>query len=116
MARTVKCVKLGRELPGLSRPPFPGELGKRVYENVSQQAWDLWQQQSTLLINHYGLKLADPRAQEFLMEQLGDFFFGEDAAMPEGWIPEDERGQQTKGAPQTKGGGPAAKGGGPERK
>jgi Fe-S cluster biosynthesis and repair protein YggX len=116
MARTVKCVKLGRELPGLSRPPFPGELGKRVYENVSQQAWDLWQQQSTLLINHYGLKLADPRAQEFLMEQLGDFFFGEDAAMPEGWVPEDERGQQTKGAPQTKGGGPAEKGGGESRK
>ncbi len=116
MARTVKCVKLGRELPGLSRPPFPGELGKRVHENISQQAWDLWQQQSTLIINHYGLNLADPRAQGFLMEQMEDFFFGEDAPMPEGWVPEDERGQQTKGGPQTKGGGPAAKGGAPGRK
>lgn len=109
MTRTVKCVKLGRELPGLPRPPFPGEFGKRVYENVSRQAWDLWQQQSTLIINHYGLNLADPRAQEFLMEQMEDFFFGEDAAMPEGWIPEEERGQQTKGGPQAKGGGPRRK-------
>ncbi|MBM4423183.1 MAG: oxidative damage protection protein [Chloroflexi bacterium] len=116
MARTVKCVKLGRELAGLARPPFPGELGKRVYENVSQQGWQLWQEQSTLLINHYGLNLADPRAQEFLMEQLEEFFFGEEAAMPEGWIPEEERGQQTKGGPQSKGGAPAAKGGGSSRK
>lgn len=110
MARTVKCVKLGRELPGLDRPPFPGELGKRIYDNVSQEAWQMWQGQSTLLINHYGLKLADPRAQEFLMEQMEEFFFGEDAPMPEGWIPEDQRGQQTKGGPQAKGGAPSTKG------
>jgi Fe-S cluster biosynthesis and repair protein YggX len=116
MARTVKCVKLSRELPGMARPPFPGELGKRIYENVSQEAWQMWQAQSTLLINHYGLQLADPRAQEFLMGQMDDFFFGEDAAVPEGWIPEEERGQQTKGGPQAKGGGPAAKGGGQARK
>jgi len=116
MARMVKCVKLGRELEGLPRPPFPGELGKKIYAGVSAQAWDMWQQQSTLLINHYGLKLADPRAQQFLMEQMEDFFFGEDAPMPEGWIPEDQRGQQTKGGPQSKGGGPAAKGGAPSAK
>ncbi len=109
MARTVKCVKLGRELPGLDRPPFPGELGKRIFENVSQPAWQMWQEQSTLLINHYGLKLADPRAQEFLMEQMEEFFFGEGAQLPEDWIPEEERGQQTKGGPQTKGGGPQKK-------
>lgn len=88
MARMVNCVKLGRELPGLPRPPFGGELGKRVFENVSQDAWNLWQPQSTLLINHYGLNLRDPKAQKFLMEQLEEFFFGEGAALPQDWTPE----------------------------
>jgi Fe-S cluster biosynthesis and repair protein YggX len=88
--RMVNCVKLGRELPGLPRPPFPGALGKRIFENISQQAWDLWQGQSTLLINHYGLNMADKRAQQFLMEQMEDFFFGPGAQMPEGWVPEGQ--------------------------
>jgi Fe-S cluster biosynthesis and repair protein YggX len=95
--RTVKCVKLGRELPGLPRPPFPGELGKRVFENISQEAWGMWQQHSTLLINHYGLNMADKRAQQFLMEQMEDYFFGPGAPMPEGWVPEGQGGG--KGAP-----------------
>jgi Fe-S cluster biosynthesis and repair protein YggX len=117
MARIVNCVKFGRELPGLPRPPFPGTLGKRIFDNVSEQAWQLWQQQSTLLINHYGLKLADPRAQEFLMQQLEEFFFGEGAQTPDDWIPEDQRGQQSKGGgPSAKGGGPSAKGGAPQAK
>ena len=97
--RLVKCMKLGRELPGLPRPPFPGALGKKVFENISHEGWDLWQAQSTLLINHYGLKLADPNAQSFLMEQMEEFFFGEGSQLPEDWVPE---GQSTKGAP-TKG-------------
>lgn len=101
MARTVKCVKLGQELPGLEKPPFPGELGDRIYENVSQEAWDMWLEHQVLLINHYGLVLADPQARQFLMEQLEEFFFGENAQMPEGWTP-----------PGT----PGAKGGGPQRK
>lgn len=101
--RMVKCVKLGRELPGLKRPPFPGELGKRIYDNVSQQGWQLWTQHSTLLINHYGLNTADPNAQRFLMEQMEEFFFGEGAQLPEDWIPEGE-GQGGKGAPGAKGG------------
>lgn len=106
--RMVKCVKLGRELPGLVRRPFPGALGERLFEQVSQQAWELWQQQSTLLINHYGLNMADRRAQQFLMEQLEAFFFGPGAALPEGWAPEDEGGAPAKGggkgapAPQRK--------------
>ena len=93
----VNCVKVGRELPALDRPPFPGEFGQRVFENVSKEGWALWQQQSTLLINHYGLNLADPDAQKFLMEQMEQFFFGEGAQMPEGWTP-----QNVKGAPQAK--------------
>lgn len=98
--RMVKCVKLGRELPGLPKPPFPSELGKRIFENVSQQAWQMWQQQSTILINHYGLNMADKRAQQFLREQMEDFFFGPGAQMPEGWIPEDQApAAPTKGMP-----------------
>ena len=116
MTRMVNCVKFGREMEGLDRPPFPGALGKRIFESVSRQAWDMWQQQSTVLINHYSLRLGDPRAQEFLMQQMEEFFFGVGAQVPEGWIPEEERGQQTKGGPQTKGGGPADKGGAPAAK
>ena len=85
--RMVNCVKLSRELPGLRRPPFPGALGQRVFENISQQAWELWQQQSTLLINHYGLNMRDPQAQKFLMQQLEEFFFGEGAAPPAQYVP-----------------------------
>lgn len=109
MARIVKCVKIGKELEGLDRPPFPGELGKRIFENVSKEAWALWQEQSTLLINHKGLRLADPQAQKFLMEQMEEFFFGVGALLPDEWIPEGQRGQQTKG-------GQSAKGGAPEKK
>ena len=98
----VNCVKLGRELPALERPPFPGEFGKRIFENVSKDAWALWQEQSTLIINHYGLNLADPNAQKFLMEQMEQFFFGPGAQMPEGWVPEGQGGQADKGAPQAK--------------
>jgi Fe-S cluster biosynthesis and repair protein YggX len=62
----VFCAKLQRELPGLERPPFPGELGKRIYDNISAAAWDMWERQSVLLINHYGLVLADPEARQFM--------------------------------------------------
>ena len=72
----VDCARLGEDLPALARPPFPGELGERIYNEISQLAWSMWQQQSTLLINHYGLNMADPRAQEFLMEQMEEFLFG----------------------------------------
>ena len=88
--RLVNCVKFGKELPGMKRPPFPGALGQRVFENVSQQGWDLWPQQSTLLINHHGLNMRDPQAQKFLMEQMEEFFFGAGAQTPEDWIPEDQ--------------------------
>lgn len=104
--RLVYCVKLGRELPGLAKPPFPGALGQRIYEQISQQAWDMWPAQSTLIINHYGLNMADPEARKILREQMEEFFFGEDAKMPEGWTPE------TVGA----GAGGGRKGGGAPRK
>lgn len=99
MARMVFCQKLGRELPGLENPPYPGELGQRIYEHISQAAWEMWMQHAVLIINHYGLSMADPNAQKLLMEQAEQFFFGPGARMPEGWVPE---GQGGKGAPQRK--------------
>jgi len=96
MARMVQCVKLGRQLPGLARPPFGGELGKRIFENVSQEAWALWQPQSTLLINHYGLNLRDPAAQKFLMQQMEEFYFGQGAQYPEDFTPETQPAPQKK--------------------
>jgi len=101
MPRMVHCVKLGRELPGLEKPPFPGELGQRIFENISEQAWEMWQAQSRLIINHYGLNLADPDARQVLRQQMEEFLFGDTARMPEGWVPE---GQEGKGAPAGKGG------------
>lgn len=111
--RLVKCVKLGRELPGLDSPPRNDELGKRIYENVSAQGWQMWLEQQTLLINHYGLNMVDPDARAFLAKQLEEFFFGEGAQVPDDWIPEDERGQHdAPPAPGSKdGGGDAGKGG-----
>ena len=100
MARMVNCVKLGRELPGLDEPPFPGALGQRIYEQVSQMAYDMWPAQATLIINHYGLNLADPQAQKLLMQQMEEFFFGAGARMPEGWVPQGQGGKG--GAPQRK--------------
>jgi Fe-S cluster biosynthesis and repair protein YggX len=97
--RMVRCVKLGRELPGLERPPVPGELGQRIYENISQQAWQMWQDHSRLLINHYGLNLADPDARVIMRQQMEEFFFGEEAK-PEGWVPEGQGGAKGKGAPE----------------
>jgi len=110
MTRMVKCVKLGRELPGLEEPPFGSELGERIFNEVSQQAWEMWPSHQMILINHFGLSLNDPRARQFLREQMEDFFFGADAAMPEGWVPAGAAGPAGKGAPA-----PSAKGGGAPR-
>jgi Fe-S cluster biosynthesis and repair protein YggX len=100
MARMVNCVKLGRELPGLDAPPFPGKLGARIYDEVSREAWSMWPAQSTMIINHYGLNLADPQAQKMLMQQMEEFFFGEGARVPEGWAPPVQSGKG--GAPRRK--------------
>ncbi len=100
MSRTVYCAKLRRELPGLAKPPYKNALGQRIFDEISQDAWQLWMRQSVILINHYGLSLGDLKAHEFLIQQMEDFFFGPDAAMPEGWTPEGVPGpglQQTKG-------------------
>jgi len=85
--RMVRCVKLGREAPGLPRPPYPGELGRRIYEQVSREAWQLWLRHQTMLINEYRLSALDPKARRFLEEEMEKFFFGEGSRAPEGYVP-----------------------------
>ncbi len=84
--RTVSCAKLGNELPGLDRPPFPGELGQRIYEEISAEGFELWKPHMTILINHYGLNPIEPETRQFLREQMELFFFARPAEMPEGWV------------------------------
>ena len=87
MARMVKCVKLGIEAEGLDRPTFPGELGKRIYENVSKEAWAQWVRHQTMLVNENRLNLADPQARKYLQEQMEKHFFGDGADMATGYVP-----------------------------
>jgi Fe-S cluster biosynthesis and repair protein YggX len=84
--RMVFCAKLQRELPGLSEPPFDNELGQRIYQNVSKDAWKMWVEQMKMIMNEYRLNLASPDAQKFLMDQMEKYFFGEGATMPEGYV------------------------------
>lgn len=90
MTRTVKCVMLGAEAEGLSRPPYPGELGQRIFENVSRQAWQQWLSHQTMLINEYRLTPIEPAARKFLEEQMEAFFFGSGSSKPEGYQPPSE--------------------------
>ena len=83
----VRCCKLNEELEGLVKPPFPGPLGARVYNEVSKQAWSMWLSHQTMLINEYRLNLMEPRSREFLKEELEKYFFGEGSAAPSGFIP-----------------------------
>ena len=87
MARMVKCIKLGREAEGLDFPPVPGELGKRLWENVSKEAWAAWQKHQTMLVNENRLNLADARARKYLLTQMENYFFGEGADQPAGYVP-----------------------------
>ena len=90
MARTVKCVKLGREADGLDFPPYPGDLGKRIWENVSKEAWGQWLKQQTMLVNENRLNLADPRARTYRMEQTERHFFGQGADTAQGYVPPEK--------------------------
>jgi Fe-S cluster biosynthesis and repair protein YggX len=86
MARTVFCALLKREAEGLDRVPYPGELGKRVYENISKDAWQQWLRHQTMLINEYRLSPIEPKARKFLVEEMEKFLFGGGAAKPEGYV------------------------------
>ena len=84
--RMVHCVKFGRDLPGLDRIPWKGEIGKRVYENVSKDAWKMWLEHSKMIMNEYRLNPLDPNSQKIMEEQMEQFFFGEGAKLPEGYV------------------------------
>jgi len=87
MARMVKCIKLGREAEELDFPPYPGELGKKIYENVSKEALAAWVKHQTMLVNENRLNLADAKARKWLAEQMENHFFGAGAEMPLGYVP-----------------------------
>lgn len=87
MSRTVHCIKLGQEAEGLDRPPLPGALGQRIYEQVSKPAWKEWIAHQTRLINEQRLVLADPKARALLMGELETYFFGSGELTPTGYVP-----------------------------
>ena len=82
MTRTVTCVLLRAPLDGLDYQPYPGELGKRIYENVSKQAWQQWLAHQTMLINEYRLSPIEPKARKYLEGEMEKFFFGGGSAPP----------------------------------
>ncbi|MBL6686463.1 MAG: oxidative damage protection protein [Methylophilaceae bacterium] len=87
MARTIFCVKLKKEAEGLDFPPYPGEMGKKIFENVSKQAWAEWLKHQTMLVNENRLSLVDPQARKYLTEQTEAYFFGEGADKASGFVP-----------------------------
>ena len=87
MARMVQCVKLGREAEGLDRSPYPGELGQRIFENVSKEAWQKWLGHQTMLINEYRLVAFEPKARQFLVAEMEKYFFGGGDMAQTGYVP-----------------------------
>jgi Fe-S cluster biosynthesis and repair protein YggX len=89
MSRTVNCVKLKKEAEGLDRAPYPGELGQKIFDNVSKEAWQQWLRHQTMLINEYRLSPVDPKARTFLEEQMEKFFFEEgESELPPDYKPQ----------------------------
>jgi len=89
--RTVFCAKLHKELPALDKAPWPGELGQRIYEQVSAEAWHQWEGRMTMILNEYRLMPFQREAQELVARHMEEFFFGEDAALPPGYLPEQAK-------------------------
>ena len=87
MTRMVHCIKLGHEAEGLERAPYPGELGQRIFEQVSKEAWAAWLKHQTMLVNENRLNLAEAHARKYLAQQMENHFFGDGAEMPSGYMP-----------------------------
>jgi Fe-S cluster biosynthesis and repair protein YggX len=83
----VRCVKLGQELPGLDAPPWPGELGQRIYDHVSQDAWEQWEERMKMILNEYRLLPFQKEAQALIAKHMEEYFFGEGTALPPGYVP-----------------------------
>ena len=88
MGEMVNCVVLKKEAEGLDKAPYPGELGKRIFENASKEAWGMWMKQQTMLMNENKLSPIDPKHRQFLLDEMEKFFFGEGSAKVEGYVPE----------------------------
>jgi Fe-S cluster biosynthesis and repair protein YggX len=88
MSRTVTCILLKEEKPGLDRPPYPGDLGQRIFDNVSQEAWQQWLEHQTMLINEYRLSPIQPKDRTFLEQEMDKFFFGDGSQAPGEFVPE----------------------------
>lgn len=86
MTRMVQCVKLNKEAEGLEYLPYPGELGQKIYDNVSQEGWQMWVGHQTMLMNEYRLTPVDPKARKFLEEEMEKFFFGEGSDVPKEFV------------------------------
>jgi Fe-S cluster biosynthesis and repair protein YggX len=89
--RKVFCVKFQRELKGLDAPPWPGELGRRIYENISADAWKLWEERMKMILNEYRLMPWQKEALDLVAKHMEDFFFGEGAALPPGYVPQQAK-------------------------
>jgi Fe-S cluster biosynthesis and repair protein YggX len=92
MARTVHCIKLGREAEGLEKPPLKGPLGQKVFDNVSKQAWTQWLEHSKMLINEFRLDLTSEKGQQIWFTEMEKFFWGEGSAAPPDFVPEESKG------------------------
>ena len=87
MTRMVQCAYLKKEAPGLTYAPYPGELGKRIYDTISAEAFEAWKRHQTMLVNENRLNLADARARQYLARQMEQFLFGGGADKPAGYVP-----------------------------
>lgn len=90
MTRLVECAKLKKQSAGLTRAPYPGELGEKIYQTISEEAWQMWLAHQTMLINEFRLSMLDPKARAFLQNEMEKFLFGEGSATPAGYIPPEK--------------------------
>lgn len=87
MSRIIHCAKLKKEAEGLERAPIPGEFGEKIYQQISQEAWQMWVAHQTMLINEYKLSMIDPKARKYLLEEMNKFLFGDGSEKPSGYVP-----------------------------
>ena len=91
MSHLIHCMKLKKEAEGLATPPLPGEMGQRIYDNISKEAWQLWLNHQTMLINEYRLSMIDPKSRKFLMQEMENFLFGSGSEKPAGFVPPEKQ-------------------------
>lgn len=90
MVKKIHCVKLNKPGEPLAQPPIPGEMGKKIHEYISQEAWGLWLNHQTMLINEYRLSMIDPKARAFLLDEMKKFLFGPGSEKPPGYVVEEK--------------------------